>query len=316
MDVMSTACHLAREDAGKEAGRRGEWAAESPALAHSSLLSAPGRRVLASRCEPGLQRRPRRRRTDGTRSGCRPRAGGRGRADIVPHFQLWFTGRSAAAARTREPSPPLHTLTSSPSSPSGLKKKKTPSRLFSGACAYSHITGSNDRRRGGPGPGPGLSKALHSGVHRRPSPALRRPLFPMTTGAGGAGPSIQFSTSHVAHIRATETEWHRNRSVATSRASCFVLMLKPAPWRQERRIRSDTVTLSLQSVSRVLLLRDQCIASCLLTLPPHPCLLYFLLRCNTAPSGDHGEGGRCCPVSSSFWTTSSSLMLRLENPDS
>lgn len=42
------------------------------------------------------------------------------------------------------------------------------------------------------------------------------------------------------------------------------------------------------SVTPVLLLRDQCIASCLLTLPPHPCLLYFLLRCNTAPSGELG----------------------------
>lgn len=135
---MSTACRLAREDAGKEAGRRGEWAAESPALAHSSLLSAPGRRVLASRCGPGLQRRPRRGRADGTRSGCRPRAGGRGRADIVPHFQLWFTGRSAAAAPTREPSPPLHTLTSSPSSPSGLKKKKTQPAIFRSLLVLSH----------------------------------------------------------------------------------------------------------------------------------------------------------------------------------
>lgn len=50
---------------GRKRGAGGEWAAESPALAHSSLLSAPGRRVLAARCGPGLQRRARRRRTDG-----------------------------------------------------------------------------------------------------------------------------------------------------------------------------------------------------------------------------------------------------------
>lgn len=172
MDVMSTACHLAREDAGKEAGRRGggSGAAESPALTHSSLLSAPGRRVLASRCGPGLQRRPRRRRTDGTRSGCRPRAGGWGRADIVPHFQLWFTGRSAAAAPTREPSPPLHTLTSSPSSPSGLeeknnkKKKPTQAGDFSEACAlvlsHHRVKRSTTRRS--------ESRALQSAPQRGP----------------------------------------------------------------------------------------------------------------------------------------------------
>lgn len=151
------------------AGGGGSGAAESPALTHSSLLSAPGRRVLASRCGPGLQRRPRRRRTDGTRSGCRPRAGGWGRADIVPHFQLWFTGRSAAAAPTREPSPPLHTLTSSPSSPSGLeeknnKKKPTQAGDFSEACAlvlsHHRVKRSTTRRS--------ESRALQSAPQRGP----------------------------------------------------------------------------------------------------------------------------------------------------
>lgn len=59
----------------------GERAAETPALAHRSLLSPPGRRVSASRCGPGPGPGPerglrRRRRTDG-RDALRLRTAGR-----------------------------------------------------------------------------------------------------------------------------------------------------------------------------------------------------------------------------------------------
>lgn len=60
----------------------------------------------------------------------------------------------------------------------------------------------------------GSSAGLAVDRHRRCAAT-----FPMTTGDGCVGPCIQFSISHVAHIRATETEWHRNRSVATSRGA-------------------------------------------------------------------------------------------------
>lgn len=172
--------HLARQDAGKEVGRRGERAAEKPAFAQSSLLSTPGRCVLASRCGAGLQRRSQRRRTDGTRSGCRPREGGRGRAGIVPHFQR-LTGRSAAAAADA-----IAITSASHSYFRSLftfRAVNTAHRRvllffsfsFSEACDLTvHITGLNDRRRAGPGTG------LHR-APRRGSPltvtGVARPLF-------------------------------------------------------------------------------------------------------------------------------------------
>lgn len=100
-----------------EAGGRGEWAAESPALAHSNLSSTPGRCAPLIQSEAGLQRRPETHHTDDTHLWSRQDAdGGSVLTYIAPHTQLWFTARSAADAAAaaaltaccqRKPSPLL-----------------------------------------------------------------------------------------------------------------------------------------------------------------------------------------------------------------
>lgn len=91
-------------------------------------------------------------------------------------------------------------------------------RRFSGACALtlSHHRGQtiDDAAVRVPDSPKSSAAGFAFDRHRRCATA-----FAMTTGAGCAGPSIRFGTSRVAHVRATETEWHRNRSVATSRGA-------------------------------------------------------------------------------------------------
>lgn len=178
---MSTACHLALEDAGKKVGRRGERAAETPALTHSSLLSTPGRRVSASRCGPGLQRRPRRRRADG-RDALRLSTTGRRvrRCGHSPSFPAVVDRPLCSCCCCRRCESHHRRFTLLLSLPLHLQgcQYNTPPWFFfffSEACALTvHITGSNDRRRGGPGTG------LQS-APRRGSPStvtgVARPLF-------------------------------------------------------------------------------------------------------------------------------------------
>lgn len=95
-----------------EAGGRGEWAAESPALTHSDLSSTPSRCAPLIQSEAGLQQRPETHHTNDTHLWSRQDAdGGSVLTYMAPHTQLCFTARSAAAALTaccqRKPSPLL-----------------------------------------------------------------------------------------------------------------------------------------------------------------------------------------------------------------